>query len=189
VYRINNDWAACDMVMSIDDEREARTDPKLEKPKAAPAHSSGGRIREILGHFWRRKSRLFRKTVSDSLVGAEQKSNLEMAELLMAGSELVDATEVFLQSATETELARPQLQRRWMDLLAIYDEYLDILKKKLEARNDPSDAKDDIAQREDLTKLFVAFDHDRQLLAGVLILLKEESGEQGRDSGTGRTEI
>jgi hypothetical protein len=184
VYLFKDYWAAGDVVMSIDDERDARKDAKLGKPKAAPGDSSRRKIKEILGHFWRRKSRLFRKTISESLVVVEKKSNLEMAELLMAGSELVDATEVFLQSATEAELARPEMQRRWLDLLAIYDEYLDILKKKIEARNDPSLPKEDLAQREDLTKLFVTFDHDRQLLAGVLTLWKEGSAEQGRNTGT-----
>jgi hypothetical protein len=170
--------------MSIDDERDSRTDPKLGKPNTARGDSSPRSIKEILGHFWRRKLRSFRKTMSESLVVAEKKSNLEMAELLMAGSELVDATEVFLQSATEAELARPEMQRRWLELLAIYDEYLDILKKKIEVRNDPSVPKEDVAHRDDLTKLFVAFDHDRQLLAGVLTIWKEGSGEQGRNTGT-----
>jgi hypothetical protein len=92
-------------------------------------------------------------------------------ELLSAASRLMEATENVFESVPG--FTKTDLLRRSTDLLGLYDEFLAVVKREIEVPRG-SDGRTLHLTHQELVKLFVAFDHDRDLLAGVFALMQQE---------------
>jgi hypothetical protein len=101
-------------------------------------------------------------------------------ELLSAASKLVEATENVFNSVSEPAFTKSDFQQRSIDLLGLYDEYLAVVKREIDVQRE-SDGTTIQLSHQELIKLFVAFDHDRDLVAGVLALIQQELFGTGPD--------
>lgn len=165
--------------MTISSSEEANRETKPGSLKAALSHLPRPRIKEILGRFVRRRARLFGKISMDegkSGTGSQRKDDGTLAELVAAGSELVDATESFLRCSLQPGFDKTESLRKSTDLLVFYDEYLHIVKRKIEERGHLPVSR--ATDNDDLIRLFVAFEFDRQLLAGLFALWKEGMSDE-----------
>jgi hypothetical protein len=140
------------------------------------------RIREILGRL-ASGHQAARISTPDS-PNNELTGDPVLGQLLSAASALIDTSDSFLAAVSAREITKADFFCSSTDLLAIYDEFLAMVKGALEAAGQVSEEDENRKLREkDLVKLFVAFDYDRQLLAGAFALLQQQLSDT-RPTGT-----
>lgn len=98
-------------------------------------------------------------------------SNPCSGELLSIAAGLVNAAKDLFGDLFENKLQQAEFLQRSTELVSGYDDYLGTLKRTVNPEF--LDSKRSQSVNDDVLKLYVAFDHDRDLIAGVLELIKE----------------
>jgi hypothetical protein len=113
----------------------------------------------------------------NQVVSAGDSGDPMVADLYSAASELVDATGRFFERMSQPGFTQTaDFDQKLDKLLADYNQFVGILESEIESRKKSPSAEGDTAQQiqEDLLRLYVALDHDRELLMGAFGLVREQ---------------
>jgi hypothetical protein len=106
----------------------------------------------------------------------------DTTELFSIAFELSDATETCLKLLAEPGVEATEIRNHSTELLAAYDEYLEVLADELGAPQESTATDSDTARlvREDLIRLHARFECSRELLLGLFAVAEEQLS--GNDS-------
>jgi hypothetical protein len=93
-------------------------------------------------------------------------------ELIEAGTDLVAMTEEFFELTTSPSFTDADFVREGASLLAIYDEYLELLELEIDPGQGGTETDRTTAE---LEPLYIRFDYDRSVLAAMVGTMGDES--------------